>query len=214
MKMKWYLSTLVIALAFLGIYHNQISVPNQEILVQFNSDEVSAEQSQTTIATIKQQLQTLGVENIQVHTESNGKLKISYHSSSDVQSIKKILTEGENVVLDYSSLNQESKSNKESSGKNHKKYNLDVYEIHKKTGETSNSAGTSVLNVKQDYDRFVYPNDCLHSNDIDITAADGTSNQAYKVNKDIATAIDNTSNTIPEVRAGPKTFWDVMVFIN
>lgn len=204
MKTKWYISTLILVLTFLGICHNQISLPNQEILVQFNTKEVTAEQSQNAIAAIKQQLQTFGVDNIQVREESNGSLKISYHSAIAVENIKKTLSDDEALALDFTALNHHKKSNKYPSKKQSKSYNLDVYELHKPT-DNSNSAGTYVINQKQDYDRFFTPNIGLHSAEIDFSKSDKVVKSSHKLNKNSVFLIDNTSYIIPEVRAGPAT---------
>jgi hypothetical protein len=202
MKTKWYISTLILVLTFLGICHNQISLPNQEILVQFNTKEVTAEQSQNAIAAIKQQLQTFGVDNIQVREESNGSLKISYHSAIAVENIKKTLSDDEALALDFTALNHHKKSSKYPSKKQSKSYNLDVYELHKPT-DNSNSAGTYVINQKQDYDRFLSSNSGLHLDEIDLSKTEGFVKLSAKTNKNTAFVIENTSYIFPEVRAGP-----------
>ncbi len=198
---KWYISTLILVLTVLGIYHNKISSPNQEILVQFNTEEVTIEQSQTAIASIKQQLHGFGIDDIQVYEGENGILKITYYSSFDVEQIQKSLSEEANLTLDCTSV-QKNNSNKSSSEKKSKSYNFDVYEIHKST-DGSGSAGKAVLIVKQDFDRFLNPNVVLPLNDICCTISARLFKEAYKVNQKIAIQIDFTSHTIPEVRAGP-----------
>ena len=200
MKMKWYLSTLILALTAFGIYQNKISSPNQEILVQFGS-QVSIEQTQTAIASIKQQLQEFGVDVIQVNQSESGKLRIAYYSSVDVESIKKMLSEGDQLLFDYSKVDHH--KNKLPSNKNSKKYNLDIYELHQSTDGGQGAAGTSVVIVKQDYDRFFNPKVVLPCYIIDASKTNQFVKEAYKVNRSIAIAIDTTSRNIPEVRAGP-----------
>lgn len=203
MKLKWYISTLIIALTTFGIYQNKISSPNQEILVQFGADEVSIEQSQTAIASIKQQLREFGVEVIQVNQGENGSLKIAYYSSDDVESIKKMLLEDHQLVLGYSEVHHG--SNKFPSNKKSKKYNLDIYEIHQSTDGSDGAAGTAVVILKQDYDRFFNPNVYLPCAIVDASNTSRFVKEAYKVNRTIAIAIDTRSRNIPEVRAGPST---------
>jgi hypothetical protein len=207
MKMKWYISTLIIALTAFGIYQNKISSPNQEILVQFGSDAVSIEQTQTAIANIKQQLQAFGVEVIQVKQSENGKLKIAYYSSNDVESIRKMLSEDHHLLLDYT--NVEHHTGKFPSDKKSKTYNLDIYELHQSNDGSQGASGTSVLIVKQDYDRFFNPNVVLPCAIIDAGKTNRFVKEAYKVNNAIAIAIDRTSRTIPEVRAGPHILGNV-----
>ncbi|MEZ4792976.1 MAG: hypothetical protein R2783_05805 [Gelidibacter sp.] len=203
MKAKWYFSALVIVFAFLGICHNQISSPNQEILVQFNSNEVTAEQSQNAVATIKQQLQNFGVDSIHVLQGKNGELKISYHSSIDVKSIRKTLSK---VVLglDVSSIDQNKKHKKAPSKKHHRDYNLDVYELYK-TSDSNNSAGKYIVIAKQDYDRFLNSNSYPFPNQTNTNEVNGYKEPSNKFDGDIAVVINTTSYSIPEVRAGPNT---------
>ena len=201
MKLKWYISTLIFALTAFGIYQNKISSPNQEILVQFGTDEVSIEQTQTAIASIKKQLQTFGVEVIKVNQSESGVLKIAYYSSLGVESIKKMLSESDHLMLDYSGVSHH--QNKVPSDKNHKNYNLDIYELHQTTDGSQGAAGTAVIIVKQDYDRFFNPNVWFPCIVLDVSKTNQFVKEAFKVNHSISIAINTTSRTIPEVRAGP-----------
>lgn len=201
MKMKWCISTLILVLTVFGIYQNKISSPNQEILVQFSTDEVTLEQTQTAIENIKEQLQAFGVEIIQVNQNESGKLRIAYYSSQDVESIKKMLSEDESLLLDYAEVDQ--KNNKFPSEKKSKNYNLDIYELHQTNDGSHGAAGTSLLIVKQDYDRFFNQNVFIPCQIIDAIKANRFVREAYKVNTIIAITIDTTSGNIPEVRAGP-----------
>ena len=204
MKMKWYISTLILFFTVFGICHNKIFSPNQEILVQFQSNEVTEEQSQTAIESIKQQLWAFGIEDIQVREDQNGRLKITYYSAVDVESIKAILSAEKLLSIDFASEGDEKRSDKIPSDKKSKTYNLDIYELHKSTDGNNGAAGKSVLIVKQDFDRYLNPNVFLPINSIDVTQIDLSVKQAYKVNTVIAIAIENTSHAIPEVRAGPQ----------
>lgn len=200
MKLNKYIGTLILALTAFGIYQNKISSPNQEILIQFGSDGVSKEQTQTAVASIQRQLHAFGVGAIQVHQSESGTLKIAYYSSKDVESIKKMLSENDCFILDYALVDRT--KNKLPSDKKSKNYNLDIYEIHKST-DGNGSAGKSVLVVKQDFDRFLNPNLVLCSNAIDTKEANQFVKEAYKVNRSIAIGIDQIAHIIPEVRAGP-----------
>ena len=203
MKTKWYISTFIIVFTLLGICHTNISLPNQEIIVKFNDDEVTNDQSQNAIASIKQQLQDFGVDNIQVRQVSNGNFRIVYHSSVAVESIKKVLFSTENLPNDVAAfgLNHQ----KQSSDNNQKHYNLDVYEIQGISVDYD-STGTLTLETKYVYDRFVNSNVSSDVDDINIRIDDEPLDRAFNLYKDIAIAIENTSHTIPEVRAGPISF--------
>lgn len=201
MKAKLYLSTLILVLSFAGIFHYKTSSPNQEIIVQFNVGEITQEKSLVAIANIKLQLRSLGVEAIQVHETDGGKLKITYFSPVGIENIKKTLLEGENLTVDDDFGDRDKSPSKKQSHN----YNLDIYEIHQSTDGNQGSAGKSVWIVKQDYDRFLNPNVCLYSNEIDASETDRSVKLAYKMHYAVAIAIDNIPHSIPEVRAGPQT---------
>ena len=210
MKAKWYISTFIIVLTLLGISHNHISLPNQEIIVQFNDDEVTVEQSQKAIGLIKQQLYIFGVDNIQVQEVSNGNFRIAYHSSVTVESIKTVLASSENLPIDVASfgLNYQ----KQPSNKNQKHYHLDIYEIQGISVDYD-LTGTLTLETKYGYDRFANSNVYSDVDDINVSIEDDKSiERAFKLYKDIAIAIENTSHTIPEVRAGPIPFQGIYSF--
>lgn len=202
MKLKWYLSVLILAFTLIGICHNKLSSPNQEILVQFNSDEVTIEQSQSAIANVKQRLLAFGIKDIQVRKHENGTLKISYYSSDDVESIKEILAHDENSQHHYSLAKHKKSRQLPSDGKS-TSYNLDIYELSQSSDSNHGATGNSLIIVKQDFDRYLNPNVSLHFNSLDVNELEPSLKRSYKVNRIFALAINKTSHTIPEVRAGP-----------
>tara|TARA_R110002050_G_scaffold104052_5_gene213258 strand:+ start:24793 stop:25413 length:621 start_codon:yes stop_codon:yes gene_type:complete len=204
MKKRWYISTLVVILTFLGVVcHEQISVPNQEILLQFANIETTTNQAQKTIAIVKKQLQDLGVQNIQVAKIEKGSLRITYYSNTDVASIKEIFSKEKHIVLDYSAFNQEEAPIKSPSNDDSFSYDLDVYEIENDNHSEPGLSGKYVLEPKLDNDRFFNPNVYLSANNIDIAEKDSIVKVAYRIRRNITIAIDNTLHKIPEVRAGP-----------
>ncbi len=209
MKTKWYISTLIIVFTFIGIYHNNISLPNQEIIVQFNSDQVTVEQSHDAIELIKQQLYVFGIDAIHVEEESNGNFRIAYHSSVSIESIKKSLASSEGLELEHSSFNLYNQNFPLPSDEEHRNYNLDIYEI-----QSSNTdydlTGTPVIQNKNGFDRFFNPNVHFNfDNFYDSGDVDELTPLTLKLNRAIALAIDTISHTIPEVRAGPSSFINI-----
>lgn len=203
MKAKWYFSTLVIALTLLGVFQEQISVPNQEIVLEFIYDEVTSDDVQDAIAVVKKQLQTLGIDNVKVGEKEDGRLKITYYSDVNVASIKKLLSKEKNLELNYASHSQDKEHNKFPSSENKNSYNLDVYEIQNGTDGDSNLNGTYVVELKHEYDRFSNPN--LYIDTIDSDERGRIVKVTYKVRRNIAIAIDTMSHYVPDVRAGPTT---------
>ncbi len=203
MKTKWYFSTFIIIFTFLGICYNHISLPNQEIVVQFNSNEVTAEQSEKAITIIKSQLHEFGIEQVYVEKQLNGEIKFSYRSSLDVTSIKNTLTEIEFLEVNSTSDDrQQKKSNK-------KNYDFDVYEIHKTKDSNSNSAGKFVIITKQEFDRYVNTNLTIPQVTIENKLCDLEAKVLEKINRNNVHITNTISHNIPEVRAGPLYFGNI-----
>ena len=202
MKAKWYLSAFIVILILLGVSQQQFSVPNLEIVVQFSNDEVTLQETQNTIAIVKEQLQAIGVSNIQVHKEVNGKLKITYFSDVDVAAIKKIFSEEKELKLSYTSLFQVEESSSFPSNKNSNRFKLDVFEIQKGIDAEGDLNGFA-LELKPESDRFFNTVVYLSAINIDVKETNKAEKVAYTIQKNIAIAIDNSSHNIPEVRAGP-----------
>ncbi len=201
MNAKWFFSTFLILLAFFGVFHEEVSAPNQEIILEFVDVEVPENDVQKAIENVKQQLLDVGVTNIKVQEAKNGTLKISYYSTVTVDNIKEALSlSNENdLVLNSTSKKQKDHSN---SSSELSEYNLDIYELNKGT-DISGFDGKYVLEIKSDIDRLSNPNSYVSSGHITIDKTDQLFKTAYRVNKYVVITIDNTSHKEPEVRAGP-----------
>ena len=92
MKIKWYISALIIIVTFFGLSQQPISNPNQEIVLKFENVELTKEDTQVTIAILKEELQNVGVNNFKVTENDKGTLKIKYYSDANVAVIKRILS--------------------------------------------------------------------------------------------------------------------------
>jgi len=202
MQTKWLLSSFIIILAIVGISLEQIAVPNQEIVVQFTHEDVTFSETQDAIAIVKEQLQAIGVHNIQVQEPVNGQLKITYHSDVDVLSIKRILSQENTFDLGYASFNAPNEPTEFPSEKNTKNYELNVYEIQNGTDFETDFNGY-VLEIETKTNRFFVPDYYAASNVLSVSEKNKTDKLAYTTHKNVALAIDNTSYVIPEVRAGP-----------
>lgn len=202
MKAKWYLGTFIAVLTLFGASLQQFSVPNQEIVVQFDNEEITLFDTQNTIAIVKKQLQNIGVENIQVYKGDNGKLKITYNSTIDVASIKKILSEEKELKLSYSSLFDKDGSSKLPSDKDSNKYQLDVFEIQKSNDNKEDFNGL-VIELLSENDRFFNPDVYFSNIQYQVKVKNGIEKVAYVIYSTISIEIDNSSHNIPEVRAGP-----------
>ena len=201
MKQKWFLSTLITILALIGYSRQQAYVPNQEIVMQFVDAEVAYDVAQNAIASVKKQLQTIGVDNIQVRESVDGRLKITYNSDIDVASIKKIFSKEENLELGYTSSDSED-HDKFPSNKSSNSYNLNVCEIQNSYDAESDFNG-HLLELTFENEHSYNPVVDLSINKIDASVTSRIEKTAYTIQRNIALAINNSSRIIPEVRAGP-----------
>ncbi|GAA3575602.1 hypothetical protein [Snuella lapsa] len=199
MNKKWYFVALTIILIVLGVCQNGISGPNQEVVLKFSDANITSDEAQSAISAVKNQLHAIGIDKVHVQELSNGELKITYYSSTDVEFVKEKLFEAKALETGYLSSNKHERSPNDDS----KQYKLDVFEIHKGKEAPSGLDGKCVLNVKQDFDRFYNTNLYNFNNEIDAKDENKIVKVAFKVCRNIAVALDTTSRNIPEVRAGP-----------
>jgi hypothetical protein len=202
MNSRWYISILIITLTFLGSIAStqQVATPNQEIVLQFSSENVSPQDTLNAITSVKQQLEFAGVNAIKVQTLQGGQLKITYFSNSDVEDIKTLLSK--ECALDLGYVSQGNNQSNTPSEEKSIKYNFDVYEIQQ-ADNISDLEGKLALEPKAENDRIFNPNVLISAKEIDIDAKENIEKIAYKLSRTIAIAIDNHSYKIPEVRAGP-----------
>lgn len=203
MKMKWYFGALIIAFTLLGVYQNRVSEPNQEIALKFSDVNITSDDAKNTIAFVKEQLEAIGINNVRVKELKNGQFKIAYYSTSDVASIKVILSKDKNIEIGFTPNIEDENPTQLPSNKKSKTYKLDVYEIHKSSDSDSGLDGNCILTINQDKDRFYNPNVVFSTKDIDLKDSNKIVKVAFKAYFNVEIAIDNTSGNIPEVRAGP-----------
>ncbi|WP_397362092.1 hypothetical protein [Olleya sp. R77988] len=194
MKFKGYIGIIISALTFFVVSQQQITVPNQEIVLQFSETNVSSSQTKEAIAAIKIQLKNIGVENTQL-IEKNGTLKITYYSDITADTVKEILLKQHLVDV----VNQDKTSDLPIDDN----YNLDVFEINKSTEPGVGFDGKHSVEVKQEYTRSSQITVSFSA----ITENNYQINQLYyiaqKVNTTISIGVDKGTYNIPEVRAGP-----------
>ncbi|WP_033960676.1 hypothetical protein [Psychroserpens jangbogonensis] len=205
MNKRWYISALVIILALLGgiASHEQNITPNQEIVLQFTSETVTSDEAQNAIATVKQQLQTVGVHDVQVSQNESGQLKITYFSTTDIVSIKKILSKEQTFELNDSGADNNNIPFEIPSKESSVAYNLDVYEIQNGSDTVFNISGKLGLENKTDNERLSNTNPYANTKAVDFNYLEQQVKVAYKFHKYSGITIDHKSNKIPEVRAGP-----------
>lgn len=199
MKSRWYIVALITLLTFISVNRQQSTVPNQEIVVQFNADAVTFEDTQNTITIVKAQLKSVGANIIKVQEDEAGKLRITYYSDIDIADIKKALSNENKLEIGFSPVNKDDSKNP--SEENSNRYNFDVYEIKQGNDTEWDLNGITVIELKSESNRFLNPNFYAFFDTVEWH--EHIEKVAYKTHCKTAIAIDNTSRKIPEVRAGP-----------
>ncbi|MEY8848242.1 hypothetical protein AB9K26_05475 [Psychroserpens sp. XS_ASV72] len=199
MNKKWYISALVVVLAFLGgiITQEQISKPNQEIVLQFTSNTVTTDEADTAISSITEQLHAVGVTNIQVTEYHKGQLKIVYHSNADISSIKDILSKEKSIGNDTElPLELPSEHYKVA-------YNLDVYELQDVHDGELKFQGALGFDHKGSQELIHSPNPYANVNIYNYSVAQLQNYDVAEHYKYVAISHNHIAYKIPEVRAGP-----------
>ncbi|WP_299361004.1 hypothetical protein [Winogradskyella sp.] len=201
MKSKLHFGILIILITFFLRYLENSVAPNQQIVVQFSNSEISENETQKAIESIKLKLRSIGVEQTQVGEDQEGNLKITYYSTTDVKEIQGILSDLESFKLAYdfgSRYPNETPTENDS-----KDYKLNVSEIKKKSNTSDwDFEGVQIVEINQKSDRF----NNLKKNTFGKQTNSELISQWVKVaikavNRDLS--LENHSYKTPEVRAGP-----------
>lgn len=206
MNTKWYASTLIIILALIGLNQEQTKVANQQIVLQFTDVEMTSVTAyDDALATITKKLQALGIANIEIIENDDTQLSIRYYSDIDALSVKEFFSQDSELSFTHRDIDQLPFDFPED--KLPESYNLVVTDLQQQSDDALSLNGKFAFELKQNYKRFSNPV-VIQFNDSIAFEQDAIVHVAYKINKVIVIAIDNTSNTIPEVRAGPYVFWN------
>jgi hypothetical protein len=202
MNTKWYLSTLLVLLIFLGTIQENNPSPNQEIVLEFTHDTIKDSEKEHTIIDLKNRLQIAGASNIQIQEAKNGKLKIVYFSKDHVSIIKDALALNSPASKNISSnpLEDNKYPSEETS-----KFNIDIYEIDLGS-YSSNFDGNSILEIKYDSDRFTNNQNYVSSIKSNLPDSKILKKLKSKFYNSKQIVKNSTSHNIPEVRAGPNYF--------
>ena len=194
MSAKWYISTLLLIFAVFGAFQEQVSIPNQEIMLEFVDAKINKQNIDNTIADVRKKLLNVGISNIIIKETKNGTLKISYFSVVEVDNIKEAIIKDNKFVF-----NKNSKNNSSSN------YNIAIYELTDEPG-ISNLDYKFIFEIKYHTDRFTTDTYFAFVKKIEQYKTDQLFKIAYKVNKNSPFTKDKTSYKEPEVRAGPKNY--------
>ncbi|AXG72309.1 hypothetical protein KORDIASMS9_04580 [Kordia sp. SMS9] len=199
-------SALLILTILFGFYKEQTPAPNQEIELQF-SDNVAVTQDATLIIqAIKQQLENVGVENIQVRERTAQTLKIAYFSEDAVATIKEFLVEKGLLANDeLPTIPAEEQQVYLKAYANVDQYKIDIYELQSTSDSYFGGAhGKYILDLHKEFDKSPTPNSFAKASsfiegDYHILAIEFT----YTISGDTVIHKEHIAYEIPDVRAGP-----------
>lgn len=195
MRNKWYLYTFIIALAILGISLEQNAVPNQEILIKFDTSQSSVHNTQDAIALVKSKLENVDVSNIKVEKLADGTLKLSYYSDLDVSEIQEIFSETSHSQA-YTNTSDSYPTNG-----NTDHFELDIYKIQ----DTSDFDGPTghIIEPKSETTRATSFDTYAAFNNQQLREENSNTHTTYTLYRYNAIALKNIQYRIPQVRAGP-----------
>ena len=200
---RWNITALIVALAFIGISLDQSNTdPNQEILVQFNTDSISVDQAQQAVSDIKDQLKAIGVEDVQVSETSDGRLKVTYYSTVDVAVIKNLFYKHNRLQLGDPPSDERDNSSKIPFTNDSNTYIVDVIQIQSDFNFDVSLQGL-LVEVKATNDQYVKPKVSLDALEVDFELKYNIESELSSGYSTISLVVDNATYKIPEVRAGP-----------
>lgn len=202
MKINWYYSLIFSILALVGASQIEFSVPNQELIVDFSSEVITATDAEIAIAEIKTQLENVGATNIKVAKQSNG-LRITYYSTKDVAVIKTVFSQ-ENMLFAGKTILADNQDTETPIENDSFAYQLQISEL-KQGSDLAQDFNGQLVKTESTTIRFFNPFVYYSFNGISLEEQHNLFTTALKINKEIALAIAKVDYVIPEVRAGPKT---------
>lgn len=199
MNSKWYASTLFLLLFIcFGAFQEQVSIPNQEIVLEFVDGKINKKDITNTIADVKEKLLAIGATNIIIQKTTETTLTISYYSAIHIDNIKEAIIDKNQIALQQGSKNQQ--PNAPSST-----YHIDIYELGNEIDAT-NLNDKYVFEIKYISEQSTTNNTYASIRTVSIHKANQLFKTAYNVYKSNPLTKDKTPYKEPEVRAGPYFF--------
>lgn len=180
----------------------QSAVPNQEIVVQFNANSISSDEAKLAISDITNQLNAIGVTDIQVSEMLDGNFKVTYYSTIDIAVVDDLFNKENKLQLGETALNEKNNSSKIPFNNNSSTYKLEVVKIHKDYGSDLGFHGLPV-EIKSLKDQYLNQIVSLGTSEIDFSLKNRIEKEVGKNYYYVPFSINNSSHKIPEVRAGP-----------
>ncbi len=194
MKTKLHLFGLIVFLGILTVFQDKYTVPNQELIVEFSDKNISQLEVNTAIFEVQKKLKTLQVTSFSVGGLSEGKLKITYYTTTSVYHIKQLLKsiKALSVNMPFSTEDKQGAQ----------KYNVDVFEINSNQS-TSNPSKGLALETKFENNRFSNPLNTASITQVYHYNAVKTFTELKRLLYKSPVLTGGFFYNIPEVRAGP-----------
>ena len=200
---RWNITALIIALAFFGISLEQTNAdPNQEILIQFNSDSISDNEERHVISDIKNQLKEIGIEDVQVSKTPEGRLKVSYYSEVDVAVVKNLFYKQNKPLLANLPLSKDKGSIPFSNSNDSRTYIVEVVKIQSDFNADIGLQGV-LVEIKSTADQYLKPKVLVEASEVKFALKFNSEGEACTSFKTPSLFVENTNYRIPESRAGP-----------
>lgn len=202
MNWKWYIPLLILALVFLGTGIERSTLPNQEIVVQFDTYSINADEAQLAVSEITSQLEAIGVTDLHVSKLHHGKLKVSYYSTIDVAVIKNLFYKQNKLQLGGTAFDSKDGASNNPFHSDLSSYRLEVVQIQKDLLPSPGLQGLPVT-LKWAKDQYLKPILSLGSPETTLNLKRSDESTVFKNYRNVLLLIDNPSYIFPEVRAGP-----------
>ena len=199
MKIKLHLGVVMVILMFLGTYIEHNLVPNQQIVIQFSNNLITSEEANSAAEVLKQQLEDIGAEKLDIGQFNSGQLTITYYSDTDVMRIQKVLTD-DDLVLDYS---LENESNDKSIPEKAELYKFNVSEIQDSPINNWDFEGTLVTELNHKSDRYYFPKVKSSATKEELNTKSKILYSRFTISSVFQIHKGKFAYQIPEVRAGP-----------
>lgn len=203
MNWRWYITGIIIALAFYGAGFEQSTTnPNQEIVVRFSANSITPNEAKKAISGITTQLKSIGVDDIHVSEVVDGKVKVTYFSTLDVVVIKNLLYRHNKLDLSDTAFNEKGDSSSFPFSNSTNTYKLKIVKIQTDPGSDIGFQGLLVA-VNSFADQYLKPRISLATSEINFTPKDNFEGLDPIIFHNVPVLIPYFEHKIPEVRAGP-----------
>lgn len=203
MNWRFYITGLIIALAFCGTGLDQSTTdPNQEIVVRFSTNSISAVDAKGAICEITAQLNAIGVENVHVSDVVDGKVKVTYFSTLDVIVIKNLLYRHNKLDLSDTAFDDPNDSSDFPFSNNPNTYKFEVIKIQNDIASDFGFQGL-LIESKSIGDQYLKPRLSITASEINFNPKDNFHSVDPMIYTNVPVFISHIEHKIPEVRAGP-----------